>query len=312
MMRRVLRWWRPLMGAGVVALLLWRIGPAPAVEALERIDGRSLIAASGIGLVSTMCTSWRWVLVARGLGLSLSMLDAFRSSYRSQFLNVSLPAGVVGDVQRGLAHGRATGDLGRAARAVIWERSVGQTVQLCLAVPALLAVPSALRGPVLTVGTGLSMAVMALVLGVLGVLVAVRRRSVVASVVSVVRADVRDGLLAPRVWPAVIGSSVLAAAGHVCTFLIAAHLAGAVASPWELVPLAFLVLLAMAIPVSIAGWGPREGAAAWAFGIAGLGAAQGLATAVIYGGMVLVASLPGAVFLALGLRRPNHPGGAVA
>ena len=51
-------------------------------------------------------------------------------------------------------------------------------------------------------------------------------------------------------------------------------------------------MLAMVLP-SIAGWGPREGVAAWAFAAAGLGAAQGVATAVVYGVMVFVASLPG-------------------
>jgi hypothetical protein len=37
--------------------------------------------------------------------------------------------------------------------------------------------------------------------------------------------------------------------------------------------------------------------AAWAFGAAGIGADQGVATAVAYGAMVLVANLPGAVVL---------------
>jgi bacteriorhodopsin len=37
--------------------------------------------------------------------------------------------------------------------------------------------------------------------------------------------------------------------------------------------------------------------AAWAFGAGGLGAEQGVATAVAYGVMVFVASLPGAVLL---------------
>lgn len=309
MLRRVLRWWRGLVGAGVVGLLLWRTGAAPAVEALHRIDGRSLLAASGIGLVSTVCTSWRWVLVARGLGLPLTLLEAFGSSYRAQFLNVSLPSGVVGDVHRGVAHGRATGDLRRAARSVVWERSVGQTVQLGLGVAALLVMPSALRGPVMTVGTGLAMAVMTLVLLAL---ITAHRGSVVVRVARVAVADVRGGLLGRRVWPAIIGFSALAAVGHLATFLIAARTAGVVAPVWELVPLGFIVLMAMAIPVNIAGWGPREGAAAWAFGMSGLGSGQGLGTSVIYGGMVLAASLPGAVFLALGLRRLNHAGGAVA
>jgi len=56
----------------------------------------------------------------------------------------------------------------------------------------------------------------------------------------------------------------------------------------------------------VAGWGPREGVAAWAFAAAGLGAAQGVATAVVYGVLVFVASLPGAVVLLLGMRRPSH------
>jgi hypothetical protein len=72
-----------------------------------------------------------------------------------------------------------------------------------------------------------------------------------------------------------------------------------------MLPLALLVMLVMVLP-SIGGWGPREGATAWAFGAAGLGAEQGVATAVVYGVMVFVASLPGAVFLVV--RRDRRPG----
>ena len=75
-----------------------------------------------------------------------------------------------------------------------------------------------------------------------------------------------------------------------------------------MLPLALLALLAMVPPTNVAGWGPREGVAAWAFDAAGLGAAQGVATAVVYGAMVLVASLPGAVVLvAAWLRRARPP-----
>ena len=53
---------------------------------------------------------------------------------------------------------------------------------------------------------------------------------------------------------------------------------------------------AAALP-NVGGWGPREGVTAWAFAAAGLGASRGVATAVVYGVMVFVASLPGAVVL---------------
>ena len=38
-----------------------------------------------------------------------------------------------------------------------------------------------------------------------------------------------------------------------------------------LLPLTMIVLLAMGVPTNIAGWGPREGVAAWAFGAASPG-----------------------------------------
>jgi hypothetical protein len=50
--------------------------------------------------------------------------------------------------------------------------------------------------------------------------------------------------------------------------------------------------------MNIGGWGPREGMAAWAFGAAGLGAEQGVATATVYGVLALAATLPGASLIA--------------
>jgi hypothetical protein len=78
--------------------------------------------------------------------------------------------------------------------------------------------------------------------------------------------------------------------------MIAAHTAGITAPVSRMLPLALLAMLAMVLP-SVAGWGPREGASAWVFGAAGLGAEHGVTVAVVYGVMVLAASLPGALVL---------------
>jgi hypothetical protein len=64
----------------------------------------------------------------------------------------------------------------------------------------------------------------------------------------------------------------------------------------QVLPLALLVMLIMVVP-SVGGWGPREGGSAWAFAAVGLGASQGVTTAVVYGVMVLVSTLPGAAVL---------------
>jgi hypothetical protein len=101
-------------------------------------------------------------------------------------------------------------------------------------------------------------------------------------------------------------------AGHVAVFLIAARAAGSTVSTVRLLPLVLLVLLAAGVPTNIAGWGPREGMAAWVFSSAGLSAGEGLATAALYGVLVFAASLPGAVVLVIasGSRRGARKGSA--
>jgi hypothetical protein len=108
--------------------------------------------------------------------------------------------------------------------------------------------------------------------------------------------DVRDALLARHAWPPIVLASVLVVAGYAATFMIAARSVGTTAPPSHMLPLALLAVVAMALP-NVAGLGPREGVTAWAFAAAGLGAGRGVSAAVVYGVIVLVASLPGAVVL---------------
>ena len=110
-------------------------------------------------------------------------------------------------------------------------------------------------------------------------------------------------------WPQLALASVLVVAGHTATFVIAARVAGSTASLGELVALLMVVQTAMVIPLSIGGWGLREGAAAWAFGAAGLGAATGVTVATLYAVLMLAAVAPGAgLLLRDAVRRRRDPG----
>ena len=142
MSRRAWTWVR-LAGAAVTfAVLVWRLGTGPFLDGLRTVDARALAAAAGLALLTTVCCAWRWKIVARGLGIDLPLPAAVAAYYRSLFLNVTLPGGVVGDVHRGVSHGRDVSDVGRGLRAVAWERSAGQVVQVVLTVVVLLALPS--------------------------------------------------------------------------------------------------------------------------------------------------------------------------
>jgi glycosyltransferase 2 family protein len=299
--RTVWRWARPALAAATLAVLVWRLGTGPFLDGLRTVDGTALAAGAGIGAVTTVCAAWRWRVVAGGLGVDLPLATAVAAYYRSLFLNVTLPGGVVGDVHRGISHGRNTSDVGRGLRAVAWERSAGQAVQVVLTVAVLLVAPSPVR-------SAMPLVALALLVAAAGVALAARLRpgagrSRWERLRGAVGRDLREGLLARRAWPAIAVASALVVAGQALAFLIAARTAGATAPASRMLPLALLVLGAAVLP-NVAGWGPREGVTAWAFAAAGLGASLGVSAAVVYGVMVFVSTLPGAaVLVAVWLRR---------
>jgi uncharacterized membrane protein YbhN (UPF0104 family) len=180
-------------------------------------------------------------------------------------------------------------------------------VQVIVTVVVLLALPSPVRA-------SMPLVAIALVVTVFGVVLVGRARprggrSAWVRVRSAVAGDIQDALLARRAWLGVALASALVVGGHAITFLIAARTAGVTAAPSQMLPIALLAMTAMVLP-SAGGWGPREGVTAWAFGAAGLGAQRGVTTAVVYGVMVLVATLPGALVLVVawfrGTRLQEH------
>jgi uncharacterized membrane protein YbhN (UPF0104 family) len=308
MTRKRPAWGRVIGPAAVLAVVLpflvWRLGTGPFVGGVRSVNGGALAAATGIGVLTTVCCAWRWRTVARALGVELSMTTAVAAYYRSLFLNVTVPGGVVGDVHRGLSHGHDTHKVGRALRAVAWERFAGQVVQILLTAVVLLALPS-------PVHSATPPAVLALLVAVVVVLLVARRRpagtSAFARARNTVVADIRGALLARGARLGIALASALIVAGHALTFLIAAQAAGTSAPLSRMLPIALLAMMAMTLP-NVAGWGPREGVTAWAFAAAGLGAGQGVTTSVVYGVMAIVASLPGAaVLLAAWFRSTRVP-----
>jgi uncharacterized membrane protein YbhN (UPF0104 family) len=298
-------------GAAVLVFLVWHLGTGPFLNGLRAIDAPPVLAAAAITLVTTVSAAWRWVVVARGLGVQLPLRAAVAAYYRSQFLNTTLPGGVLGDAQRAVDHGRRIDDLGLGLRAVAWERVAGQTVQVAAVAAALIALPSPVRATMpLALGAA---ALVVLAVRYTGARWSGQRRSPGATpwarYLDVARSDVRRALLARRAWPAICLASLVAVAGHTAILLIAARVGDPGVPISRVLPLVLLVLLGSAIPLHVAGWGPREGVAAWAFGAAGLGAADGATVATVYGVLVIVSCLPGgALFLVDRAHRTRRAG----
>jgi uncharacterized membrane protein YbhN (UPF0104 family) len=276
-------WLRPALGVIIVGVLLARFGADPVVRGLRATDGRLLAVAVVLTAVATGLCAWRWRVVAAAMGTGIGLGPAYLACYGAQFLNATLPAGVLGDVHRAVEHARRAdgraGSAGRAARSVLWERTLGLAVQLVATVAVVALVPSGLRPAAFAVGAG-------------AVLVAVLARGWI-------RADLTALLSRPRAAAAVAAASLGVAACHTLVLLAAMAAAGVDLPGPQLLALAMAVLLGSTVPTSVAGWGPREGVAVWAFVAVGLSASDGLAVSVAYGVAALVATLPGALALLL-------------
>lgn len=266
-LRRAWPWLRTLGGVAILAALAWRLGTGAFLAGLRVVDVPSVLAALGIGVLTTVLCAVRWRIVARRLGLRLPLGRAVADYYRALFLNSVLPMGVLGDVQRAVGHGRDEGDLGRGVRAVVLERTAGQVVLVAVAVVVLLS------GSGTAATGGLLVAVAAAVAGLAVALALALRRPGESRWRRALRtslADARVGLLSRDTWFPVLALSAAVLAGHVALFLVAARTAGSGAPVSGLVAPIVLALLAAGLPVNVGGWGPRESVTALTFAADGL------------------------------------------
>jgi len=287
-----------VVALGLLAMI-WRAADGPeAARSLAASDWRWLALALVLLSVQTVLSALRWQLTARQLGIALPTGQALREYYLSQVVNQSLPGGMAGDAGRAV-RSRGQAGLLAAGQAVLFERLAGQiglfatlgvAFMATLAFPGGLEWPRWLLGPVaLLLAIGLSLPVLAL--GARALPGAAGRTARHLG-----RAFLR-ALAARNVWPRQVVFSLGTTVCNLAAFTCAARAVGAELSPGAVTALVPLVLLTMVIPISISGWGLREGAAVTLLPVAGVAASDGLAASVAFGLVFVAAVMPGIVML---------------
>jgi uncharacterized membrane protein YbhN (UPF0104 family) len=267
----------------LLLVLLWHVADGrAALRLLAGLHPGWFAAAVALVLAQTALSALRWRLVAQGYGIGLTPGRALREYLLAQVLNQTLPGGVPGDAARAMRN-RGDGGIGAALQAVVAERALGQAALLALLLPAL-ALSLALgkiNWPAAT------LPVLGLAAAGLGIIAAVLVRA--APVRRAARA------VAPRA-AAIAALSAAILAVNLAGFAAATRATGAALPAEAVVTLIPLILTAMLVPLSVGGWGWREGAAAALFPLAGLSAGQGFAAGAAFGLAILAAALPGAAF----------------
>lgn len=296
---------RAALSLGLLAAL-WFLVDGPAVLArLAAPEPLWILAALALSLPQHLLSAARWSFTAGRLGARLGFRQAVADYYLASFLNQLLPGGVAGDLLRAWRHGRVlraddAGGLGPALRAVILERLSGQIVLLMFAAAGLAFWPFPAAAPVEPAGLFALAAVLIAVVAAMAWLI--RRAGAAGRALAGFLAEARQALVARGAAPVQLALSSLIVASYVATYACAARALGLLADPVVFLALVPLVLLAMSLPLSVAGWGLREASAAGLWAAAGLPVADGVAISLVYGLLILLASLPGALVLLGGNR----------
>jgi len=252
----------------------------------------------------------RWRSVLASLGQGMRFLTALRLFYVGSFFNQVLPASVGGDAVRTWLAYREGMPLREAINGVMLER-VATVTGLVLLVGAVLPVFLPRFGA--AQGGWMAPAVIGLlVVLAAGTAIVARldrvperfRRWRVVRGLAYLAADTRRLFFSPG--PA-FRALAWSAAGHanlaLCVYFISRGL-GIEIGVIDCFALFLPVLLISTMPISIAGWGVREGGLVYAFGLIGVPAEASLVVSLLFGLFMLASALPaGLVWLASGSRR---------
>jgi hypothetical protein len=297
---------RLLVSVSILAVILRSIDVRPAFQVVVDARPEWLLLALVMQFCSTAASAYRWQLIMRNLGFGQSFSFYWDSYFKGMFFNQGLPTSIGGDALRVLdvaARGFRKRD---ALYGIAIDRITGLGALLLLALLAHLVYPDLLPGHVYHPILWLSAAgLLALAgLSLLGRWRWLDRYPQLAIL----------NTASNRLLQAVSGRRFVLIASSLLIPLLAMlgffAVGRALGLRYDLLTYLAIVppaLVLTVIPISIAGWGVREGALVGLFSLIGADKTVVLMMSLVYGLMLILVSLPGLVVLLRG-RRQRMPG----
>jgi glycosyltransferase 2 family protein len=288
---------------GLLALIVWQVGLHSMIERLHTLTLGALALVALLLAVQQLLSARRWKALIDYFGpveVSTANLCWFLGA--SHFYGEVLPSTIGGDAVRTAMLARLTG-LGPAALSVILDRITGLAMLLIIMIALLpLLWWRIVQGP-----TFIGLALFSIGgLATLGALLLLRRQAMpswvprAARLVPEIAAGLREALSNPVLRMQVVVYGLLVQLLSVALFFV---LARALGSPLSFLDCLLLVppaLLLSALPLSLSGWGVREGALAGGFALVGAPPADIVPISILYG---LTSPAIGIVYAVLSLLR---------
>jgi uncharacterized protein (TIRG00374 family) len=301
------------------ALIWYFVGKSDlgaAMEDLRRVDVMTVVLAIVLFLVQMALVAWRWSVLMRlvGIGDGLSFHRIVRTVWIATFFNTTLVSSVGGDAFRLWTIVRWGNPLGKSVNSIFLDR-----LAAAMALMVLIAVSLPYVMELVTDETAIlsyALLIAASLAGFTALLYADRmpRRiqhwRLVRGLANLAADTRRLTLHMDNLLP-VVALSLLV---HVLSIIVVYVLAGGLEIGISFLDCFFLVppvIIAMTLPISIAGWGVREGVMIVAMGLMGVSQESALVLSILFGLGITLAALPGGVIWLFSRNRavPAMPGG---
>ncbi len=304
---------KAIASCAIIAVIAFSIDIDSTLARIGEVSTLAVCLALLLGQVQIVLVALRWIAILRAIGADLPFVPSVRVTYIGSFFNQTLPSSMGGDIYRMYLAYKFGIPLARSITSVLLERVltvIGLLLLILFGLPSLLRDPQAADVETALPFVGL-LSVGALA-GVIG-LMAFNRFSGRWTRFRIVRAlnelsgDMSLLLTPPRRILAPLGIMLVSLFNLMAMMWVLSRGLGMDLSPGVVFVLFPLILLASAVPISVGGWGVREGAAVAALGLVGVPAEPAFALSVLFGLMGVVGSLPGGLIWLLSgdTRRPS-------
>lgn len=289
---------KAIVGFGVLAIIIRQIGWQNITSLLAKADLRLFAQACVWLTLGLAAQALRWNEVMRALDAQMGSRTALIGTFESMFFSQILPSSIGGDIFRALRAFDAGATAGKSILGVLIDRAFGLWFVAAIVLVAYVAGGTALAGSA--------------AFNALSAIAAVVCAGAITAVI--LGAYVEKGML-PR-WAggavslvrefstivrAVTPPLQIVATMALSTYLIGLGLQtcgrsiGLALSLWDTLIVLQGMMLASVIPLSIGGWGWREGAAVLLLAALNVGAAEATILSVLFGLGLTIIGLGGAV-----------------
>jgi uncharacterized protein (TIRG00374 family) len=291
-----------LVSIGLLALIAYHVDIHAVLGVIAHSRPWLLLPALLIQLCSFLLAAFRWSLIMHSLDFEAPLPFYVRSYLKGTFFNQALPTSIGGDALRVLEAGR----LGRGKREAFYgvfiDRIVGLLGLIVLNLAAIAYHPLLLQSrPAIhyvIVGVALLGIAGVFVLAFLGKLHVLSRNRITRLLF-----DLSNRLRAVyHNLTAISIQLVLSVMIHLLAMLAIYFIGLAVGLDYSLMVYLVIVppvILLTIVPISLAGWGVREGAMIGLFVLIGAQKPPVLSMSVLYGLLLIVASMPGMYYFLL-------------